>query len=58
MNDKPPIGCTPGWLVAENRLYELIAAFKRNVECRDSIPYMRLWLKEMQLQLDIIENYK
>ena len=55
---KPPLGCAPADIVAEERLYNLVEAFKRNIGYKGSIPIMRLWLKEMKMQLDIIEECK
>ena len=55
---KPPMGCKPAWLVAENRISELAQAIDRSVECRDRIGSMRNWAQEILLQLEILENIK
>ena len=57
MTDKPPLGCTPAWIRAQDRIKELADAISRNAynELR-STGYMRMWAQEIIMQIDIMEN--
>ena len=59
VSNAPPIGIEPGWLYAVQRISALAGAVKRYAdeghgEARQYL--IRLWVDEMQMQLDIWEE--
>ncbi len=55
----PPIGVKPGWLHAVQRISELAGAIQRYADDEHNaarLYLIRLWVDEMQMQLDIWEE--
>ena len=59
MNDytKPPLGASPAYITAENRIKELAEAISRaSVEGRNYTGHITLWAKEIIWQCEIIQK--
>ena len=59
MNDytKPPLGASPAYISAENRIKELAEAISRaSVEGRYYTGHITLWAKEIIWQCDIMQK--
>jgi hypothetical protein len=59
MNDytKPPLGASPAYISAENRIKELAEAISRaSVEGRNYIGHITLWAKEIIWQCEIMQK--
>ena len=54
---KPPLGVKPAWMVAWNRIYELISAIERQYDSPNGDPSItEKYAKEIVFQCKIIEQ--
>lgn len=54
---KPPLGCMPATLHAEQRAKDLADAISRNI-LDDNFYYCKYWAEELMIQIEIAEKFQ
>jgi ribulose 1,5-bisphosphate carboxylase large subunit-like protein len=56
---KPPLGASPAYIPAENRIKELAEAITRtSIEGRNYTGHISMWAREIIMQCEIMEKIK
>ncbi len=58
LQEKPPLGCKPGWLVSQERILELSEAIGRYAIAvgTSKTDMIREWATEILLQCDLLDK--